>query len=139
MTARFAPIILSKQSVVTDRKMTMSQKPAFDPAAVWQKMISRWEQEVNDWSGKLTQNEQFGKVMSQATKMQIMAQRSFNDHMEKLLKSLNLPSKTEIEEISERLDRIEEVLERLTLTLGHAQENPVAAPKRPRKPAAPEE
>jgi len=130
--------MLTQQRVVTDGKMTMSEKPAFDPAAAWQKMISRWEQEVNDWSGKLTQNEQFGKVMSQATKMQIMAQRSFNDHMEKLLKSLNLPSKTEIEEISERLDRIEEVLERLTLTLGHAKEAPVASPKRTRKPAAPE-
>ena len=116
----------------------MSQKPAFDPAAAWQKMISRWEQEVNDWSGKLTQNDQFGKVMSQATKMQIMAQRSFNDHMEKLLKSLNLPSKTEIAEVAERLDRIEEVLERLTLAIGAVQETSAPAPKRTRKPAVPE-
>ena len=116
----------------------MSQTPSFDPAAAWQKMISRWEQEINSWSGKITESQQFGKVMSQATKMQIMAQRSFNDHMEKLLKSLNLPSKTEIEEISERLDRIEEVLERLTLTLGPAKEAPVPSPRRTRKPAAPE-
>lgn len=111
----------------------MSDTP-FDPAAAWQKMISRWEQEVNSWSGKITESEQFSEMMSQATKMQIMAQRSFNDHMEKLLKSLNLPSKVQVEELSERLDRIEESLERLTLAIGSVQKAEMPAPKRTRKP-----
>ena len=116
----------------------MSQTPSFDPAATWQKLVSRWEQEVNEWSGKLTENEQFGKMMGQATKMQIMAQRSFNEHMEKLLKSLNLPSKSEIDAITERLDHIEELLERLTLAACPAAAPPAPAPKRTRKPAAPD-
>ena len=118
----------------------MSQAPSFDPAAAWQQLISRWEQEVNQWSGRLTENEQFGQIMSQATKMQIMAQRSFNEHMEKLLKSLNLPSKTQIEEVSERLDRIEEAVDRLALAISGsaAAAAPAAAPKRTRKPAAPQ-
>lgn len=113
----------------------MSQTPSFDPAAAWQKMVSRWEQEINSWSGKITESQQFGEVMAQATKMQIMAQRSFHDHMEKVLKSLNLPSKAQVEALSERLDRIEESIERLTIALASAEGAPAKpAPKRTRKP-----
>ena len=62
----------------------------------------------------------------------------FSEQMEKLLKSLNLPSKAQLEGVGERLDRIEENIERLTVAMGRTGASPPApAPKRTRKPEAP--
>lgn len=120
----------------------MSQKPAFDPAAAWADMVQKWEHEINTWSGKLTESEQFGAILGQATKVQIAAQRAFGDQMEGLLKQLNLPSKAQVEALSERLDAIEESLDRLRLSLEKSENASSAkearpAPRRTRKPSAP--
>ncbi len=119
----------------------MTQTPGFDPVANWQQMLQKWEQEVNSWSSKFTETEQFGAGMSQATKFSLVAQKALNDRMETVLRSLNLPSKTQVEALGERLDAIEESIERLRLALepgGTIPEppNPVVAPRRTRKPPA---
>ncbi|MFM5885263.1 MAG: hypothetical protein ACKOQ3_08075 [Novosphingobium sp.] len=119
----------------------MTQKPAFDPVANWQEMLQKWEHEINSWSGKLTETEQFGAVMGQATKMSLVAQKTLTDQMETLLRSLNLPSKTQVEALGERLDAIEEAIERLRLALEPGAAIPAPAPaaaepRRTRKPPA---
>jgi SMC interacting uncharacterized protein involved in chromosome segregation len=119
----------------------MNQKTGFDPVANWQEMVQKWEQEVNNWSSKFTETEQFGATMSQATKMSMVAQKALNDRMESLLRSLNLPSKTQVEALGERLDAIEEAIERLRLSLEPGAQipdapSPVPAPSRTRKPPA---
>jgi SMC interacting uncharacterized protein involved in chromosome segregation len=119
----------------------MTQKSAFDPVASWQDMLQKWEIEVNNWSSKLTETEQFGAVMGQASKMTLVAQKAMADQMESLLRSLNLPSKTQVEALGERLDGIEEAIERLRLSLepGAAIPAPPStapAPRRTRKPPA---
>jgi SMC interacting uncharacterized protein involved in chromosome segregation len=119
----------------------MNQKSGFDPVAAWQDMLQKWEIEVNSWSSKLTETEQFGAVMGQATKMSLVAQKAMADRMESVLRSLNLPSKTQVEALGERLDAIEEAIERLRLSLepGAAIPEPrdaAPAPRRTRKPPA---
>jgi SMC interacting uncharacterized protein involved in chromosome segregation len=119
----------------------MNQKSTFDPVATWQDMLQKWEIEVNSWSGKLTETEQFGAVMGQAAQMSLVAQKALTDRMETLLRSLNLPSKTQVEALGERLDAIEEAIERLRLSLepGAAIPEPpgaAPAPRRTRKPPA---
>ena len=114
----------------------MSQNKPFDPAALWQEMIQKWEQEINAWSGKVTETEQFSAVMGQATKMQMVAQRAFGDQMEKMLRSMNLPSKAQIDMLGERIEAVEEAIDRLRLALEaqNAPPPPAPAPKRTRKP-----
>lgn len=117
----------------------MTVKPAsFDPATAWQDFVKRWEQEVNEWSGKLTETEQFGSIMGQATKVQILAQKSFNEHMEKVLRSLNLPTREQVDELGSRLADIEAQIEALRLTLSAAAPADTARPqpRRTRKPPA---
>lgn len=119
----------------------MSSKAPFDPVSAWQDMVQKWEHEINSWSGKFTENEQFSAVMGQATKASLYAQKAMAEHMESVLRSLNLPSKTQVEELAERLDAIEESIERLRLALEPgstipAPESPRAAPRRSRKPEA---
>lgn len=119
----------------------MSKPDQFDPVSAWQDMVQKWEHEINNWSGKFTESEQFSAVMGQATKASLYAQKAMAEHMESVLRSLNLPSKTQIEELAERLDAIEESIERLRLALepGKAIPDPVEprpAPRRSRKPEA---
>jgi hypothetical protein len=121
----------------------MTQKP-FDPfeiwsGAKWQEMVQKWEHEINDWSGKVTENEQFGALMGQLTKVQLVAQNAFTEQMETLLRNLNLPSKAQVEALSERLDAIEDSIERVRLAVEALATSTAATPaapepKRTRKP-----
>jgi SMC interacting uncharacterized protein involved in chromosome segregation len=116
----------------------MSQTP-FDPVAQWQQVVSKWEQEINSWSGKLTESEQFSAMMGQATKVQVVAQRAFAEQMETLLKNLNLPSKAQVEALSERLDGLEDSIDRVRLAIealaGKAAAVPAPAePRRTKQP-----
>lgn len=118
----------------------MSQPP-FDPVAQWQQMVQKWEQEINSWSGKLTESEQFSAMMGQATKVQLVAQRAFAEQMENLLKNLNLPSKSQVEALSERLDGLEDSIDRVRLAIEALAGKTAAAapppePRRTRKPDA---
>ena len=116
----------------------------FDPVAQWQEFVQKWEHEVNAWSGKLTEREEFSAVIGQATKLQFAAQKALTDRMDETLRSLNLPSKRQVDLLAERLDAIEESIERLRLMLvpgatprsTSAEPAPSAPePKRSRKPA----
>lgn len=120
----------------------MAQPPSFDPAAAWADMVQKWEHEINSWSGKVTESEQFGALLGQATKVQLGAQKIFGEQMESLLKQLNLPSKAQLEALSERLDAIEESLDRLRLSIEQAAapaptQAARPASRRTRKPPAP--
>ncbi|MFA7587446.1 MAG: hypothetical protein WCY11_14845 [Novosphingobium sp.] len=121
----------------------MSEKQLFDPASAWADMVQKWEHEINSWSNKLTESEQFGAMLGQATKVQLAAQKAFGEQMETMLRQLNLPSKALVDELAERLDTIEESIERLRLAIEQNQVEPVEAPatpppapRRTRKPAA---
>ncbi|MCJ2176957.1 hypothetical protein [Novosphingobium album (ex Hu et al. 2023)] len=94
--------------------MTIS---AFDPIAAWQKMIQDWEAEINAWSGRLTESEQFSAVLGQTSKMIVVAQKAMTEQLEGLLQSLNLPSKTQVEALADRLDSIEDSIAQLRIAL----------------------
>lgn len=115
-------------------------KPPFDPLAAWQKMVQDWELEINAWSGKLTESEQFSAALGQATKMMLVTQKTVADRLETVLQSLNLPSKTQLTALTERLDAIEDSIMQLRIAVdklaGDADELAAAAgkPRRTRKP-----
>lgn len=123
----------------------MAEKPKsapFNPLAAWQEAIQKWEHELNAWSGQFTSSEEFGALIGQATKATVIAQKAMAEQTEAVLRSLNLPSKSQIEEISERLAVIEDHLAQMRLQLGRfdssAAPTPVAPePRRTRKPPAP--
>lgn len=102
----------------------------FDPLRAWQDLVQQWEIGVNEWSGKMTESDQFSAMMGQATKMNLVAQKAWAEKMETMLQALNLPSKSQIEALSERLDRIEDNVERIRIALD-AGSSPVAKPAKP--------
>ena len=96
-------------------------EPNFDPVAAWQKFISDWEKQVNEASARVTGTEEFSAAMNQMTKFSMAAQQQFDRHMEQFLKTVHLPSKTDIAAIHDRLAAIEDALERLTSALERPQ------------------
>jgi hypothetical protein len=123
----------------------MTDKP-FDPVAAWANMLQKWEQDINTWSTKLTDNEQFGALVGGVSRIQLIVQRAVAEQMESTLATLNMPSKTQIEALTERLDGLEDSMDRLRLAVearalvpGNAAVDlppPPVEPKRTRKPAA---
>lgn len=116
-----------------------SDKP-FNPMAEWQKLITKWELQVNDLSRQISEREEFSAMMNETNKMSLVAQKQFSEYMDKMLKTLHVPSVSKIEEINDRLDRIEESIDRLAQQLSHigggAPAKPATpAPARTRKPA----
>lgn len=120
----------------------MADKP-FNPVAAWQDAIQKWEHELNAWSGQFTSSEEFGALIGQATKATVIAQKAMAEQTEAVLKSLNLPSKSQIDEISERLAVIEDHIAQLRLQLGQPEAGQaprapaVSEPRRTRKPPQP--
>jgi len=90
---------------------------AFDPVAAWQKFVSDWEKQINEASARVVGTEEFSRAMNQAAKFQIAAQQQFDKQMEQFLKTLHLPSKSDVAEIHDRLAAIEESIERLSATI----------------------
>lgn len=112
---------------------------AFDPIAAWQKMIQDWENEINAWSGRFTESEQFSAVLGQASKMVVVAQKTMTEQLESMLQSLNLPTRTQVEALSDRLDSIEDSIAQLRIALDKlANETaPPAARAEPRRTRVP--
>ena len=91
----------------------------FDPFRAWQDLVQKWEIEINEWSGKMTESDQFSAMMGQATKMNLVAQKAWA--------------------ITERLDRIEDNIERMRLAMEQsgkpqARPEPSRTRKAPKKP-----
>jgi ubiquinone biosynthesis protein UbiJ len=90
---------------------------SFDPVAAWQKFISDWEKQVNEASAQMTGTAEFSRAMNQITKFSMAAQQQFDKQMEQALKTVHLPSKSEIAGIIDRLAALEDAVYRLTAML----------------------
>ena len=103
-----------------------------DPVAAWQKFISDWERQVNEASTRVTGTEEFGRAMNQVSQFQMAAQQQFDKQIEQFLKTVHLPSKSDIAAINDRLAAIEDALDRLTQALARGDradaERPAKAP-----------
>ncbi|WP_239806200.1 poly(R)-hydroxyalkanoic acid synthase subunit PhaE [Croceicoccus hydrothermalis] len=115
-------------------------KPPKSPTVLWQEFVAAWEQEMNDWSTRVTQSEQFSAAMGPATKYSVVAQKAMTEQMEKMLQSMNLPTRSQMQELAERMASLEDGLERLRIAV-ERDETPAKSiarnePRRTRKPPA---
>jgi hypothetical protein len=114
----------------------MPPEKTFDPNAEWQKFVQRSEQTINALSGQLTGTKEFAALLSQTGKLSLLGQRVFSVHMEKVLKTLNLPTQKQVSELTDQLHRIEATLDTLRLALEKqtAPSERQPGPKRTLKP-----
>jgi hypothetical protein len=114
-----------------------------DPGAFFREMLGQWEQMANQFGGQVMKSGEFSRVMQGASSATMTAQAAAHQMMDKALAAANMPSRSEVEDLSARVRRIEESVGRIeallmaqvsTLPPGMAPpERP--KPKRTRKPA----
>jgi hypothetical protein len=110
-----------------------------DPLALWRDMLSQWETSVNALANKTMASDEYSSAMHGAMGMTLKMQETVKQFMTAYLAATNLPSRTEVLAIAERLGDVEARLERMNALLqriADAQTTgaPAAAPARPRPP-----
>jgi Poly(R)-hydroxyalkanoic acid synthase subunit (PHA_synth_III_E) len=92
--------------------------PAFpDLGNLWRDLLRQWEDAGNSLGTDAMKSPEFSKFMNQATSSSAALQRVFTDLSAKYLAALNLPTKSDITAITERLHAIEKRLEEMQLTM----------------------
>lgn len=126
----------------------MSSTPP-DPAAFFRTMLGEWEKIANGVGGQVLKSADFARTMQGASGAAMNAQEAMKGVMERALAAANMPSRTELEDLSARLARIEGALFRLEGKIdalgaalvpvtsdaaGSAAAPPASRPSRNRKP-----
>jgi hypothetical protein len=115
-----------------------------DPVALWQKMLGEMEKGFNSIANQALASPQFSKAMNQAGGVTAGAHKQLGELMEKYFISMNMPSRSQMVGIAERLQTIEGQLSDIKLLLQEMQTGaarPATTPAKPprtrRPPTAP--
>ena len=111
-----------------------------DPGAFFREMLGQWEQMANQFGGQVMKSDEFSRVMQGANSATMTAQAAAHQMMDKALAAANMPSRSEVEDLSARVRRIEEAVGRIeALLMAQAGIAPPERPKpkRTRTPPAP--
>jgi hypothetical protein len=96
--------------------------PAFpDFGNLWHDLLRQWEDAGNSLGTDAMKSPEFSKFMNQATSSSAALQRVFADLSAKYLAALNLPTKSDITAIIERLHAIEKRIEEIQLTMAEGR------------------
>ena len=114
-----------------------------DPVALWQNMIGEMEKGFNAFANQAMASPQFSKAVNQVGGATAGAQKQLGELMEKYLVSMNLPSRSQMIGMAERLQAIEGQLSEIKAILHQMQGNaagsggvyaPAPRPPRTRRP-----
>jgi SMC interacting uncharacterized protein involved in chromosome segregation len=92
-----------------------------DPVALWQNMIGEMEKGFNAFANKAMASPEFSKVVNQVGGATAGAQKQLGELMEKYLLSMNLPSRSQLVGMAERLQSIEGQLNEIKTMLQQMQ------------------
>jgi hypothetical protein len=116
--------------------------PAFpDFGNLWHDLLRQWEDAGNSLGTDAMKSPEFSKFMNLVTSSSAALQGVFADLSAKYLAALNLPTKSDIIAITERLHAIEKRIEEMQLTMAVGQSEGLAGrgfvkPTRNRQPPA---
>ncbi|MDE2064768.1 MAG: hypothetical protein KGJ00_20385 [Bradyrhizobium sp.] len=92
-----------------------------DPVALWRNMIGEMEKGFNAFANRTMASPEFSKVVDQVGGATAGAQKQLGELMEKYLLSMNLPSRSQMVDMAERLQSIEGQLNDIKATLHQIQ------------------
>ena len=112
-----------------------------DPLNLWRDALGQWENRANQVANQEMKSEDFARATNALLGMSLGLQQALGKANTALLKELNLPSRGELLELGERLQRIEDQLGQIARLLGAqnpaAKADAPAMPPRTRRPAPP--
>jgi hypothetical protein len=122
----------------------MSQSSLLDPFALWRDLVSEMEKGVNDAAAPSLGSAEFVAAMNQALSASVAGKALKREMMNRYLRTMNLPTRSDVEALSDRLHAIEDRLIGMSATLDRlAGVRPggsgpgVVAPPRTKRPPAP--
>jgi hypothetical protein len=121
----------------------MANETTPDPSAQFAEWVTQWERTVDEFSNKVMGTDEFSKSMNQMQGVQMEFQRNFGEMMARNLANLNMPSRDDVNKISEDLRSLDRRMAHIERSLGQLLKqgkNPGAkkksGPARTRKPPA---
>lgn len=119
----------------------MSQKG--DVTEIWRTVLTDMERHFNNAANQAMGSQEFSRAMNQVGSASFGMQKAFGDLIERYLTGMNLPSRTQLENVGERLRAIEDQLRDIKALIGNAQGDGAAAaglaaprPARTKRPSA---
>lgn len=117
----------------------MAQPPSLDPFALWRDLVSQVEKGVNEYADPALKSDEFAKVANKVLSASVAGKALKQEMMNRYFGALNLPTRTDIDALSDRLHAIEDRLIEMSATLdrlagGQPRGASVSAPSRTRKP-----
>ncbi len=115
-----------------------------DMSQMWRSWLTETERQLNGFFGEILGTEQFARMSGNFVDGYAVVQRQLNESMERYLNTFNLPTHSDVVELGERLNGIEERIASLEATIravadkaGVVASAPVTQlrPRRTRKPS----
>lgn len=94
-----------------------------DATQLWRSWLTETERQLNAFFGDILGTEQFSRLSGNFVDGYAIVQRSLNESMERYLNTFNLPTHSDIVELGERLNSIEERLGSLESAIRLLAEN----------------
>lgn len=88
-----------------------------DAAQLWRAWLSETERQLNGFFGEILGTDEFARLSGGFVDGYAVVQRALNQQMERYLNTFNLPTHSDIIELGERMNNIEERLASLEATI----------------------
>ena len=95
----------------------MADSGAKDPAALWREMVGQWEKTANTLATGYMGTNEFSREANRVMTASRHIQKGMQEVMGRYLDALNLPTKTDIDGLGERLHAIEDELSRVSAAI----------------------
>ena len=108
-----------------------------DPMAFFRQMVSHWEKATNELGGKVASSSEFAQGMHGMTTASLTVQQAVSEATGKALAAANMPTRSDMIALGERLGAVEARLIRIEalITQSASGSAPLSnGPKRTRKP-----
>ena len=122
---------------MADERPTSPSPP--DPFAAWREWVTQSEHRMNEMFNEMMGTEQFARASGGWIEAMTMFQQTVNEGAQRYFQAMNLPTRTDLTELAERLTAVEERLLRIEGLLAEAMgrkggANPAPRPARTRRP-----
>ncbi len=88
----------------------MAVIPSLDPLSFWRDMVSQVEKSVNEFASEGMKSDEVAGGMNKAMNATLVTKKITKELMQRYFEALNLPTRPDIQALSERLQTIEDRL-----------------------------
>jgi polyhydroxyalkanoic acid synthase PhaR subunit len=99
----------------------MANETEMDPFTMWREWLNQSERQWNGFLNEAMSTEQFSQAMGRSMDLMLNFQRNMNEAMGRYFSALNIPTRTDIMSLGDRLSAIEERLVEMEQLLARIQ------------------